>query len=246
MSEALGRAWLHRSVLAGSHPDRYDSLMTSPPTPSDRPARPAKLSLARLSTAFSQLMGGKKNSAGTSQAITPLQIVEALLFVGLPDGGVLSAEQLAGPIRDTGPEEIAGLIEKLNRLYDEQEAAYEIVDRGSGYQMQLRGEHAVIANRVAGLEGQQKLSAAALEVLSIVAYRPGISADGVNQLRGRRSNAILARLVRWQLLSAGESAEGAGATCYRTTDRFHQAAGIGSAGDLPRIESLEDAAAAAP
>lgn len=209
---------------------------------SDKPRRPARLSLARLSTAFSQLMGGKQSSPSTSQAITPLQIVEGLLFVGRPDGVPLSAEQLSQPIRDTPPEEIAGFIEQLNRLYAEQDAPYEIVERGSGYEMRLRAEYGSIASRVAGQQGAQKLSPAALEVAAIVAYRPGISADEVNQLRGRRSNAILAKLVRWQLLRAIQPGQRDGATGYETTARFHLAAGIGSLEDLPRVESLEDAA----
>ena len=99
---------------------------------------------------------------------------------------------------------------------------------------------APLADRVYGNDQRRKLSPAAIEVLSIVAYRPGITAKQISQLRRARSNQTLAKLVRWRLLSVVRTSEAPREAAYQTTDRLERLLGIATLDDLPRPEALED------
>ncbi len=83
-----------------------------------------------------------------------------------------------------------------------------------------------------------KLSRQAVEVLSIVAYRQPVTVQEVNTLRGKPSGAILAQLVRRDLISVSHDDRGPNASKaarYRTTRRFLELFGLESLDDLPQI-----------
>ena len=62
----------------------------------------------------------------------------------------------------------------------------------------------------------------------------------MNKLRGQASGAILAQLVRRQLLRMERPAEKPRTPRYYTTDRFLQLFGIRSLEDLPRSDDELD------
>ncbi len=172
--------------------------------------------------------------------VTPRMIVEGMLFVGGADGRALSSSELAAHIRDLKPEEVDAIVVELNDRYRLDETAYEIVGSGQGYRLQLRPELARVRTRLKGGVRAARLSPAAIEVLSLVAYRPAITAEEINRLRGSQNHALLAQLVRRQLIRV-ERPEGASrGTRYSVTDRFNQLFGVKSAADLPRSEDLDD------
>ncbi|MDC0936496.1 SMC-Scp complex subunit ScpB, partial [Pirellulales bacterium] len=193
--------------------------MSDETSAADARPKPARLSLARLSTAFAQLIAKPDADRPAPSSVSPQMIVEALLFVGRPDSGPFSAEALATPVRDLEPEEVESIVEELNATYCQRGAGYEIVAVRNGYAMQIRRDLASLADRVYGNDQRRKLSPVAVEVLSIVAYRPGITADQINQLRGTRSNQALAKLVQWRLLSVERGNASPREASYRTTDR---------------------------
>ena len=86
---------------------------------------------------------------------------------------------------------------------------------------------------------QVRLSQAAVDVLSLVAYHEPISRDEVNRLRGKGSNALLTQLVRRQLLRLERSEGATQEPHYRTTRRFLDLFGLTSLADLPTAADLE-------
>lgn len=222
-------------------------------------AEPSDLSLDQLSEAFATLLrteddprpprtpsaggdpvGGRGEgveAADARYAISPLNILEAMLFVGRPDSQPLARETLAGVMRDVEPAEIDQLVERLNDRYDAVGTPYRVVSRGAGYQLQLRDCFQPVRERFYGRARQARLSQAAIEVLAIVAYRQPVTAETVRQLRGTPSGGILSQLVRRQLIALTRSAEDPRQYHYETTERFLRLFGLSSPQDLPPCEA---------
>lgn len=217
-----------------------------------------RFSLERLSSAFARLMGTPTSGGAASTKpqvavdaddaiddddalpVTPRMIVEGMLFVGGADGRALSSRELASQVRDLTAQEVDAIVVDLNERFRDDDAAYEIVGDGSGYRLQLRAALGPMRERLKGRVRAAKLSPAAIEVLSVVAYRQGISGEELNRIRGSQSHALLAQLVRRQLVRVERSDQSPRAPRYHTTERFNQLFGIKSPADLPRREDLDD------
>ncbi len=219
-----------------------------------------RFSLERLSSAFARLMGAPATSSAKaavakpqiaiepdeapeeddSLPVTPRMIVEGMLFVGNAEGKSLPAAKIASHIRNVSADEIDQIVGELNAAYRQDETAYEIVGDSAGYRLQLRSDLGILRDQFRGQQRAAKLTPAAIEVLSIVAYRQGVSGEELNKLRGSQSHAILAQLVRRHLVRVERAKEGSRVARYHTTSRFNQLFGVSSAADLPRSEDLDD------
>ena len=91
-----------------------------------------------------------------------------------------------------------------------------------------------------GRDKAVRLSAAAVEVLSVVAYHGSLTADEVNKLRGKPSGAILRQLLRRRLLAMQlpEKAKKKSAR-FAPTERFLNLFGLAGLEDLPRVQDVE-------
>jgi len=168
--------------------------------------------------------------------VSPTTIFEAMLFVGNRDNEPLSAVRAAELMRDVAADEIPSLVDQLNRRYDADGRAYQIVGEGDGYRLTLRKKYAALRNRFYGRMREARLSQAAIDVLAIAAYRQPITGERVNRLRGKPSSHILAQLVRRGLLRIERPESKRRKVEYYTTDRFLKLFNLQSLGDLPRGE----------
>jgi len=171
--------------------------------------------------------------------VTPRSILEAMLFVGSPDNQPLAVERMAGLMRGVRPAEIEELVRELNEHYTASGCPYEVRSEGAGYRMALRDEYARIREKFYGRVRQARLSPAAVEVLSIVAYKGPQTSDEVAKLRGTPSGAILSQLVRRQLLALERPDATPRRAHYRTTQRFLDLFGLSSLDDLPHSQELD-------
>ncbi len=229
--EQLGAALSDR-LAKGDDP--YAPL---PPAELPADATPGQLAAA--------LVAGASDEPAESDSaceITPRTIFEAMLFVGSPDNLPLTSRQVAGLMRGVRPAEIDELASQLNDDYERRNCPYRIVSEGAGYRLKLCDEFAAVREQLYGKGRQARLSRAAVEVLAAVAYRPGITADEINRLRGVPSGPILLQLVRRQLVRPDRSAESAKRVVrYHATERFLKLFGLASLDDLPRGEDLDKA-----
>jgi segregation and condensation protein B len=239
---------------------RANGATTEQSTPAD-----SGISLDQLSAAFAQMLGAGDDpyradaqsvnpadvqlggfsvdpvelaDAEAACEVTPRSILESMLFVGSPGNEPLTSEQVAALMRGVSPVEVDSLIAELNDHYAALRAPYEIINRGPGYLLSLRKEFEPVQQQLYGKARQARLSQAAIEVLSIVAYNQPLAADEVQRLRGMPSGALLSQLVRRQLLAMERTGKGK-STAYRTTDRFLQLFGLSTLADLPRSKELE-------
>ena len=177
-------------------------------------------------------MAENSNPAGPP----PLKrILEALLFVG---GLPLTAARAADIIRGISNEDFEAAIEELNSEYREHQRPYEIASNRDGFVFTLRPGYEPMLTRLHGSTREARLSAAALDVLALVAYRQPINRADIDALRGARSSAVLRQLIRRGLVvmdpGEGETRQGT----YRTTPRFLEVFGLASLDDLPRVQDL--------
>lgn len=231
--------------------------MTADSTPAQKSTE-APLSLNRLRQAFAAMLGGEvargeeqeANSeaaakAGSLQAapvvaceISPRSVVEAILFVGRPDNGAISSRELAAAMRGVSPTEIDTAIAELNATYDADRAPYVIEGTARGYRLALRKEFERMRDKFYGTVREAKLSPAALEVLSIIAYNQPVTAERINELRSAPNGAAISTLVRRKLVAL-ERPNGPGdKPTYSTTDRFLKLFGLESLATLPRSEEI--------
>lgn len=171
--------------------------------------------------------------------INPRSILEAMLFVGLPDGQPLEAKQVSALMRGVRAAEIDELVRDLNDDYARSGRPYRIASQGAGYRLALRDDFAAVRQKFSGRVAQARLSAAAVEVLAVVAYHQPLAAEEISRMRDSPSARILSQLVRRQLLRVDREANRERTARYSTTERFLRLVGVESLADLPRSLDLE-------
>lgn len=171
--------------------------------------------------------------------LTPLSIVEAVLFLGRPDGGAITAVEIAALMRGVAEAEVEGHIAQLNSIYQETGRASRIVAHGNGYRVQLADDLQFIRDRFYGRVRPVKLNQAAIDCLSLISYQPGISRETLEEQRGQPSGSVLSQLVRRQLIEIHREHDGKKLVGrYYPTERLLELVGIKSLDDLPQTEDF--------
>ncbi|MDH4222565.1 MAG: SMC-Scp complex subunit ScpB [candidate division Zixibacteria bacterium] len=164
-------------------------------------------------------------------------IVEALLFVS---DSPLSLNKLKAVLTELPSEKIKSIIEELNQRYREGNQSFNIREIAGGYQMYTLPEFAPWINQLDSLKRAQRLSQAALESLSIIAYRQPVVKSTIDHIRGVDSGAVLHTLLERKLITISGRDESAGRPLiYVTTKDFLIYFGLKDLKELPRIEELE-------
>ncbi|MDO4629590.1 MAG: SMC-Scp complex subunit ScpB [Planctomycetia bacterium] len=174
--------------------------------------------------------------------VTPRTILEAMLFVGNPSNTPIPAETLSNLMRGVSVREVHELVEELNQHYDAEGCPWVIqwFEAEQGYFLQLRETFFPLRENFYGKIRQARLSQAAIDVLSLVAYEQPITAEEINQLRNAPSGPILAQLTRRQLIRTQKIRRGTQfVTVYFTTERFLKLFELESINDLPQSEDLD-------
>jgi len=163
--------------------------------------------------------------------VSPLTILEALLFVGLPGGRPLSSHRVAGFMRGVRPQEIDDLALQLRRRYLADNCPYEVAAKEDGWMLRLRPEFARFASVLEARVRSIRLDAASLDVLAAVAWNQPVPRDRLVELGCDAGPAVLRQLVRRGLLEVrrNEAAE----PCFLTTARFLEVFKLESLDDLP-------------
>ena len=180
-----------------------------------------------------------EDEGASDGVVSPEAIIEAALFVGHPENRPLTEQRLASLMRDVSPEEVAELIDQLNESYRNQRQALRIVRDEGGFRMAVAPEVETVRRAFLGKVREARLSQAAVEVLSLVAYQPGVTAQLIKDQRGHDSGALLNQLVRRRLIEMVRRKPvdgGRPVPHYYPTERFLVLFGLESLQDLPQVE----------
>ncbi len=165
------------------------------------------------------------------------RIVEATLFVG---GQPVTAARACEAIRGLTEEQFIQAIDALNRDYRAQARPYSIHAHENGYQLVLRPKYRHVVEKVFGAIKEARLSPAAIDVLSLVAYRQPATKQEIDSFRGAESGAFLRQLVRRGLIAIVQRAEPQQhEVSYGTTPSFLVLFGLNSLEDLPQTQDLQ-------
>lgn len=194
----------------------------------------------------SAIVDTEHESASSSQADdqedaipTPGAIIEAALFIGNPENRGITESELAALMRDVTAENVSEYVDRLNESYIAHGQAFRIHRDEDGLRFGVAPDMEVVRRAFYGKIRETRLSQPAIEVLSLVAYQPGISGEKVQDQRGKESASLLSQLVRRRLLEQRRvTVEGTKKTiaAYHPTERFLQLFGLQSLDDLPQVE----------
>ena len=169
----------------------------------------------------------------TEKRVQIKSLVESLLFVADRPAAV---RDLAAAI-EADIEAVEGALQSLSTEY--QARGIRLQRKGDEVQMVSAPEAGPHIERFLGLEISGKLSVAALETLSIVAYRQPVTRAQVDAIRGVQSDGVLRSLVRRGLIEQVGRAPTVGRpNLYGTTFEFLQQFGLQGLSELPDWEKL--------
>ena len=138
------------------------------------------------------------------------------------------------------PSQVRALVKELNEEYVQQRRAFEIWEVAGGFQFRSLPEFAPYLKQIQKTR-PLRLSQAALETLSIVAYRQPVTRAEVEQVRGVDAGAVLRSLLERQLVRIAGHREVPGRPIvYATTRRFLEVFGLAKLGDLPALRDLAE------
>ncbi len=183
---------------------------------------------------------GNNENTGVPCATLPLeQRVEALLFASERSLSETKIKTVLGIEDEDATKQIKSVIESLNKSYDDSSRAFRIERIAGGYRVMTREELAPLVSRLHAQRQQQKLSQAALETLSIIAYRQPVMRAEVEVIRGVASGEVLRGLMERRLVKIVGRAEELGRPMlYGTTKDFLTIFGLANLKDLPEVQGL--------
>ena len=199
------------------------------------PLRKSEL-VAELAELSNDVVRRQAPASQQTAAVTPRQILEALLFVG---GEPLTTRKLSNVLRsEFSPEFIESQLDELNSLYAREGRPYEIRLGDGGYRMTLREDHERIRRKTYGLGPKEvKLSQDAIEVLAVVAYHQPLTVAEIEKSKPGCSG-VLRQLLRRELIAVERGTERPREVTYRTTPRFLSLFSIRNLNELPRLEQV--------
>ncbi|MDT2816197.1 SMC-Scp complex subunit ScpB [Vagococcus carniphilus] len=165
--------------------------------------------------------------------------IEALLFVAGDEG--LTLNELGHMVNLPTATTYDCLIQMKQEYQDDNRRAFTILEVGESFILSTKKEFASLLKYYAQSSINQNLSQAALETLSIVAYKQPITRAEIEELRGVQSSGSVQKLVARRLIEEKGRVEGPGrAILYGTTPYFFDYFGLKSIDELPAVTQLEE------
>jgi segregation and condensation protein B len=163
----------------------------------------------------------------------PAALEAVLLVTDEPVPAVTLAQVVERP---TG--EVEAVLHALAQEYTDTGRGFELRQVAGGWRMYTRADCAPYVERFV-LDGQQaRLTQAALETLSVIAYRQPVTRQRVSAVRGVNVDGVVRTLVARGLVVEAGPDEETGATRYRTTNYLLERLGLQSLDELPSLAPL--------
>lgn len=164
------------------------------------------------------------------------RVIEALLFSSSEPVTLRKLKDTLSPLHPFTTDEVKTFINLLKEEYTEQNRAFQIVEIAKGYLLRSCEEFSPYIQHLLKYSRPDRLSHAALEVLSIIAYKQPITRPQIDDIRGVDSSGIVHTLLERQLIEAYGKLEVPGRpTLYSVSNQFLQHFGLKDRKDLPKF-----------
>lgn len=162
-------------------------------------------------------------------------LLEALLFLSGEPVMPLTLKSVSG----LDEAEIKRLMEEIITDYRDRNGGILIAEIAAGYQMITNPDYAAWIRKFDSSIVSNKLSAAALETLAIIAYKQPMIKAEVEQIRGANSDGVVKTLLDRRLIKIVGKKEAPGKPMlYGTTKDFLQYFGLKDITELPTLKEL--------
>ena len=177
-------------------------------------------------------------ASGRHRRTDDLARLEAALFIAREP---LPIRRLAKLARLPDATRGRSLLRELNQLLDTAGSAFRVEHVAGGFQLLTRSRFGPWVRRTLEYSAENRLSTAALETLSIVAYRQPVTRPEIEAIRGVGSEEMLRQLLDRDLIAIGGRSDELGRpNVYITSRYFLRTFGLGRIEDLPPIEPPSD------
>jgi len=131
---------------------------------------------------------------------------------------------------------LEGIVEK----YKSEFYPFEVIQSGGGWQFLTKKEYHKTIAQLNGDKFLKKLSAAAMETLSIIAYKQPVTKGQVEAIRGVSADYAIQKLLEKELIviSGRNETMPGHPLVYSTSKSFMDYFGINSPDDLPKIKEV--------
>ena len=163
--------------------------------------------------------------------------IEAIIFAS---GEPIPLEKIAAAM-ELGKTETKALVAAVMEEFNQMHSGIQIIQINDSYQMCTKAEFESHIRLALELKNNTPLSAAALEVLAIVAYHQPVTKAFLEQVRGVDSSSVLNGLFAKGLVEERGRLELPGRPLlYGTTQNFLRCMGLSSLEELPEVPDPKD------
>lgn len=168
--------------------------------------------------------------------------VEALIFASeRPITQIEMTEMIGLALEETvETERISTCIEAIREKYEVDYYPFHLKEAGGGYQFLTKKAFHKTVLQLNGDKHIKKLSAAAMETLSIIAYKQPITKSEIEYIRGVSADYSIQKLLEKELIViAGRNEDMVGKPLiYTTSKNFMDYIGINNPSQLPQLKDI--------
>lgn len=139
-------------------------------------------------------------------------------------------------------EDVQKAIDELIEKYQSEDFAVEMVEISNGYRFMTKGAYYPTVATFLKQSTKKKLSRAALETLSIIAYKQPVEKSELEKIRGVSCDYSIQKLLDKELVEIIGRSDGPGRPLlYSTSEKFMDYFGLKSIQDLPKTRDIASA-----
>ncbi|MCX7025721.1 MAG: SMC-Scp complex subunit ScpB [Spirochaetes bacterium] len=163
-------------------------------------------------------------------------LVETIFFLETDPIDVASISRVSG----LGKDVVERVIENLESEYSGPSRGMELLKIGGGYTLAPKRDYWNALKEKYGRKSEARMSRAALETLSIIAYSQPVTRSEIEAIRGVSADNMIRFLVERELIKEVGKKDVLGKpTQYGTTKDFLKFFRLDSIADLPKLDELE-------
>ncbi len=140
---------------------------------------------------------------------------------------------------EVSEEDIRQAIEELMAKYEKDEFSFQVYHIAKGYQFLTKPAYKASIGILLKQQSKKRLSTAALETLSIIAYKQPVTKAEIEQIRGVGCDYAVQKLLEKALIDiVGKDDTVGKPLLYGTSDQFMEYFGINSLDELPTLKDF--------
>jgi segregation and condensation protein B len=171
-----------------------------------------------------------------------LRHIEALVFISREAISPLEIQDCIQEALDISitKEDLEAYMTALIEKYKSDEFAYELVGVNGGYKLMTKGAYFDTLAIYLKQTTKKRLSRAALETLSLIAYKQPVTKSELEKIRGVNCDYSIQKLLEKELVEITGRSDGPGRPLfYGTGEKFMNYFGISDLSELPKTKDFK-------